>query len=89
MPYFKDPFVYQQSASAIFEQAFKPGSVAPNSSIYRCDSCGFEVACAVGSALPSSPNCSSHGTVGNARRGLWLGDSSLRRWKRMDSTAFA
>lgn len=69
MPYFRDPFSYLQSPSAIFEQEFKPGSPVSQSGIYRCSACGFEIAVAAGSLLPSNGTCSTHGSRWNPKDG--------------------
>ncbi len=75
MPYFRDPFSYSQSASPMFDQTFKPGSAVPRSGIYRCNSCGFEIAVAAGSLLPSAGTWSTHGSRWNSKDGKvawWL-----------------
>jgi hypothetical protein len=36
-----------------FEKRYSPGTVVPDSGIYRCRGCGREVALAKGSALPT------------------------------------
>jgi hypothetical protein len=69
MPYFRDPFSYLQSPSAIFEQAFKPDSAVPHSGIYRCSACGFEIAVAAGSLLLSNGTCSTHDSRRNSKDG--------------------
>ncbi len=69
MPYFRDPFSYLQSPSAIFEQPFKPGSAVTQSGIYRCNACGFEIAVATGGLLPSDGTCSTHSSRWNSKDG--------------------
>jgi hypothetical protein len=74
MPYLKNIGGYQQSASKIFEQAFAVGTVIPHPGIYRCDACGFEIACTSGSALPTTDRCSEH-----AER--WKCSEGQPRWR--------
>ncbi len=69
MPYFRDAFAYQQSASAIFEQAFKPGSAVSQAGIYRCSRCGFEIAVVAGSLLPLDGTCATHSSRWNSKDG--------------------
>jgi hypothetical protein len=72
MPYFRSPFSYQQSLSSVFEQELKPGALAPQSGIYRCDNCGFEIAVAAGSGLPLKTMCAAHGDRWNSKDGVVL-----------------
>jgi hypothetical protein len=41
-----------QSAHAAFDQLHTPGTIAPNSGIYRCENCGDSYACNAGNPLP-------------------------------------
>ena len=72
MPYLKNLEGYLQSASAIFSKSIRPGDVAPQSGIYRCASCGFEVVTVAGASLPHEQNCSDHDLRWKCRRGKVL-----------------
>jgi hypothetical protein len=73
MPYFRSPFFFQQSVSAVFDQELKPGAVAPQSGIYRCHACGFEIAIVAGGQLPPDKMCVAHDDRWNSKDGsvLW------------------
>lgn len=60
MPYFANLGGYQQSASKVFKTGCGPGTAAPCSGIYRCETCGFEIVRGMGDALPAVDQCSEH-----------------------------
>lgn len=41
-----------QTDAGAFDQSYKPGQVVPNSGIYRCRTCGNEIAVSKGQAIP-------------------------------------
>jgi hypothetical protein len=60
LSYFENLEGYQQSASRIFSKPVTHGSAAPQSGIYHCISCGFEIVSVVGDILLNEQNCSDH-----------------------------
>lgn len=62
MPNFKYADYFQKNESPAFDNVLNPGVPAPNSGIYRCQSCGFEAACVSGRPLPPEHNCHQHGS---------------------------
>jgi hypothetical protein len=69
LPYFRNLEGYQQSASKIFSKPVTPGSATPQSGIYQCMSCGFEIVSVVGEILPNEQNCSDHEERWKCRQG--------------------
>ena len=69
LPYFRNLEGYQQSASRVFSNLIAPGGTAPESGIYHCEACGFEVACVSGAVLPREESCSSHEKRWKCRQG--------------------
>jgi len=68
VPYLKNLEGYLQSASAIFSKSIASGDAAPQSGIYRCSSCGFEVVTVAGTRLPQENSCSDHDVRWKCRR---------------------
>ena len=60
MPYLRDIGAYQQSACRLFEKIFPPETSTPQSGIYQCAACGFEIVAGRGTPLPSMEDCSRH-----------------------------
>lgn len=52
MALYKNGAVLTKSDSAEFDKTHKPGNSAPFSGIYRCQTCGYEVASNEGQPLP-------------------------------------
>lgn len=52
MALYKDPRYLTQSQDAAFDATHNPGESAPHAGIYRCISCGDEIAIAGGNTLP-------------------------------------
>ncbi len=44
MAIYQDASVVRKGSGAAFENTYKPGTACPHSGIYRCQSCGHEVA---------------------------------------------
>jgi hypothetical protein len=73
VPYLRDLEGYQQSASGIFSKSMRPGTLVPQSGIYRCSACGYEVTLLIGASLPDEQNCPEHSPRWNFKGGavLW------------------
>ncbi|MFD1746578.1 hypothetical protein ACFSE1_13985 [Rhizobium helianthi] len=54
MAKYKYPQHVSQSDGGAFDQSFKPGQVVANSGIYRCRTCGNEIAVAKGQPIPAN-----------------------------------
>lgn len=52
MALFKYPLNLQVSIDSGFDEKYAPGHIAPHPGIYRCTSCGDEIAIAGGNVLP-------------------------------------
>lgn len=52
MALYKNAQFLKQSGDAAFDQLHRPGGAAPFAGIYRCATCGHEIAIAHGHALP-------------------------------------
>ena len=52
MALYKYPNMIQQSQDTAFDQLYTPGQQPPHSGIYRCETCGDEIAANAGNPLP-------------------------------------
>lgn len=73
MPNYKVPQYFHQNSASTFDEVHAPGSIAPASGVYRCESCGFEAVSTQGHRLPPELNCVHHSAawICNAGRVLW------------------
>jgi hypothetical protein len=63
MPNFKDNKYFNANSSEVFDRLFSPGTPAPASGIYRCESCGYEASSTAGNPLPPAKICTQHSTA--------------------------
>lgn len=73
MPNYKNGQYFSTNKSGTFDQLFTPGTLAPASGIYRCESCGYEADSTEGKPLPPSQTCLQHSASWIAEHGrvLW------------------
>ncbi len=60
MPNYQDPKSFSKMNHEAFDKLHVPGTLAPGSGIYSCDTCGFEMPSVAGKPLPSARNCVDH-----------------------------
>jgi hypothetical protein len=67
MALYKNPQFLSLSQHAAFDLFHTPGSLAPNSGIYRCTVCGHEAVSTEGNPLPPQGSHVHHSWQGNIR----------------------
>jgi hypothetical protein len=60
MPNYKNNQYFNQNTSTAFDAVLTPGTPTPDSGIYRCESCGFEIDSTKGHPLPPTKICPQH-----------------------------
>jgi len=75
MPNYKDASVFSlRTNDKNFDAIHRPGQPTPYSGIYKCISCGFEVASTKNHPLPPTEICTSHAND-------WKCNHGVVRWK--------
>lgn len=60
MVFYKSIRFFEEHQSNTFDAVYPPGTKAPHPGIYRCATCGFEVAVARNGDLPATEHCPQH-----------------------------
>ena len=74
MPNYKDKKYFRENDGGAFDEIHTPGSPILNSGIFRCESCGFEVASIKDAPLPPTKICLDHSSK-------WPCDHGPVRWR--------